>query len=760
MPFSSKSKQREYQREYQRKRRRKKSHKIYTEESAISPEVRISIIITILLAIAVLSILSFFDLAGPFGKYGYNILKMLFGWGAFVFPILLAVISLLLLRRVRYQFNTWQITGVIILFIALLGVMHHAPSFADPSEAVKNGSGGGWVGFSILYIFTNLAGYWGAWVFLTGIAIVGILLGFSNSLFNKDGQEEEDYEEEGDEDMEGSLSFFDRIKEKLAIRKYRREYNDTEEINDLDENLLKDQKDHEEVSSQDGPLVKMSNSEEIEPPATARKKKTIKIPLDLLESSTEKPSAQDIETIKDKIEKTLATFGINIEMDEVNIGPTVTQYTFKPPVGVKLSRITGLANELALALAAHPLRMEAPIPGKSLVGIEIPNQIKAIVKLKDIMLSSSFRKRNSNLSICLGKDVSGKSWVGDLSKMPHLLIAGSTGSGKSVAINSIIISLLYQNSPDDLKLVLVDPKKVELSGYNDIPYLLTPVITDNKKTINALKWIVSEMERRYQLLSQRGKRNIESYNEANRNETLPHLVFIIDELADLMSVAAQDVEGAIVRLAQMSRAVGIHLILATQRPSVNVLTGLIKANIPSRIAFAVPSQIDSRTILDSAGAEKLLGQGDMLFTASDANKPRRLQGAYLSDEEIERVTNFLKDQGEADYHDEITERQRGITVLGGARDSESIGEDELYDDAREEVVRAGKASASLLQRRLRIGYARAARLLDILESEGIIGPADGARPREILIGMEGENEGEHQEESVDSEEDNNRISNF
>ncbi|PIQ80459.1 MAG: cell division protein FtsK, partial [Parcubacteria group bacterium CG11_big_fil_rev_8_21_14_0_20_41_14] len=352
------------------------------------------------------------------------------------------------------------------------------------------------------------------------------------------------------------------------------------------------------------------------------------------------------------------------------------------------------------------------------------------------------------------KDVSGKAWVADLAKMPHLLIAGSTGSGKSVAINSIIVSLMYQNSADDLKLVLVDPKKVELTGYNDIPYLLTPVITENKKTVNALKWVVGEMERRYQLLSNRGKRNLEAYNEANKTEKLPHIVFIIDELADLMSVAAQEVEGAIVRLAQMARAVGIHLVLATQRPSVNVITGLIKANIPSRIAFAVPSQIDSRTILDCAGAEKLLGQGDMLFTASDANKPRRLQGAYLSDEEIERVNNFLKEQGEADYHDEIVEKQRGITILGGETGASDMSdEDELYDDAKDEVVRAGKASASLLQRRLRIGYSRAARLLDLLESEGIIGPADGAKPREILVGAETESEEEYPEEHQSSEEE-------
>ena len=756
MPFSSKSKQREYQREYQRRRRRKKTRDQDKKESSVSAEVKMSIIITALLVGACLSILSFFDLAGPFGKYSGNLLETLFGWGAYVFPVLLIIIALMLLKGVRYEFNKWQIIGVIVLFIALLGIMQHT---------IHQSDGGGLTGASIVYLFSTIAGYWGTWVFLGGIAICGIILSFSNLIFSQSQDQEDYYEsrEEEDQEDEKQMTIFGRLKEKLSIMKYKRAYNENEDIADEDEpdsaqeKDLGDTADDIDLSEQGQDSLSAPLSAEGAPVTTKKKKSAIKIPIDLLESSAEKPSAQDIESTKEKIEKTLSTFGINVDMDEVNVGPTVTQYTFRPPVGVKLSRITGLANEMALALAAHPLRMEAPIPGKSLVGIEIPNQAKAVVKLKDTMMSSSFKKRASDLSICLGKDVSGKSWVGDLSKMPHLLIAGSTGSGKSVAINSIIISLMYQNSPDDLKLVLVDPKKVELSGYNDIPYLLTPVITDNKKTVNALKWVVGEMERRYQLLSQRGKRNIDAYNSANKKETIPHLVFIIDELADLMSVAAQDVEGAIVRLAQMARAVGIHLVLATQRPSVNVLTGLIKANIPSRIAFAVPSQIDSRTILDSAGAEKLLGQGDMLFTASDANKPRRLQGAFLSDEEIERVVNFLKEQGEAEYHEEITEKQRGVTVLGSeSSDLESAGEDELYDDAKDEVVRAGKASASLLQRRLRIGYSRAARLLDILESEGVIGPADGAKPREILVGSAAD-EGGYGDESVSSEKDNNII---
>jgi DNA segregation ATPase FtsK/SpoIIIE, S-DNA-T family len=740
MPFSSKSKQRAYQREYQRKRRKKTKKEEFLEPS-VSREVKVALFVIILLVGAVLSILSFFDLAGPFGSYSKSALALIFGWGAYVFPVALVTGALLLLRGVRREPHTWQLGGVVILFFSLLGVLQHAPGFSNPAEAVSQGQGGGYAGFVVLYPFIRVFGYWGAWVFLGGLTLIGILLGFSSVIFNrkdKDTEDEEEFAYEEDvpiEALDEPAGLLSRIKEKIRVWQYRRTYNEEdyqgEPYSQDQGGTLPEELEPSDVLDEDPAVSHGTESDSLEPVTTKRARRTVQIPLDLLETTNEKPSANDLDNVKEKIEKTFATFGIHVEMDEVHIGPTVTQYTFRPPTGVKLSRITGLANELALALAAHPLRMEAPIPGKSLVGIEIPNQVTAKVKLKDILSSQSFKKRSSNLSICLGKDVSGKAWVADLSRMPHLLIAGSTGSGKSVAINAIIVSLLYQNSPDDLKLVLVDPKKVELTTYNDIPYLLTPVITDTKKTINSLKWVVGEMERRYQLLSNRGKRNIEVYNNANKKETIPHIVFIIDELADLMSVAARDVEAAIVRLAQMARAVGIHLILATQRPSVNVLTGLIKANIPSRIAFAVPSQIDSRTILDSAGAEKLLGRGDMLFTASDANKPRRLQGAYLDDEEIERVVKFLREQGEAEYHEEITETQRGVTILGdgaSARDAD----DDLYIDAKEEIMRAGKASASLLQRRLRIGYARATRLLDLLEGEGIIGPADGAKPREIL----------------------------
>lgn len=454
-------------------------------------------------------------------------------------------------------------------------------------------------------------------------------------------------------------------------------------------------------------------------------------PLDLLSTATTSPDAGNIKENVKIVEKTLRNFGVSVEMVDVNVGPTVTQYTLRPATGVKLNKITNLSNDLALALAAHPIRIEAPIPGKSLVGIEIPNKSVSIVRLRKLLEADNFStKRKSNLTIVLGRDVSGSSAYANLDTMPHLLIAGSTGSGKSVCINSIILSLLYQNSPRDLKFILVDPKRVELTGYNGIPHLLTEVVTDVDKTVNALKWTVQEMENRYHTFSRHGSRDIKSYNQSNKKEKMPYVVVIIDELADLMSTAASEVEGAIVRLAQKARATGIHLVLATQRPSVDVITGLIKANITSRVAFAVSSQVDSRTILDVSGAEKLLGKGDSLYLASDISKPRRIQGVYVADEEIKGVANFLKGKEEVTYNKEILEKKFEDTFLAGGR---STPDDNMFEEAVETVILAKKASASLLQRRLRVGYARAARLLDLLEEKGVIGSQEGSRPRDVLI---------------------------
>ncbi len=467
--------------------------------------------------------------------------------------------------------------------------------------------------------------------------------------------------------------------------------------------------------------------------------------IDLLDNSSSRPDAGNIQNNAGTIQKTLADFGINSTMGDVNVGPTVTQYTLKPEDGVKLNKITGLDRDLSLALAAHPIRIEAPIPGKSLVGVEIPNKSTAIVRLRSILETETWKNRRSNLSVVLGLDVAGHPQIADITKMPHLLIAGATGSGKSVAINTLLLSLLYQNTPNELKLILVDPKRVELSPYNDIPHLLTPVIVEADKTVSALRWAIAEMEHRYRILQQAGKRNIEEYNNAKGNEGIPYIVIVVDELAQLMSVSANEVEGFIVQLAQLARAVGIHLVIATQRPSVDVITGLIKANITTRVAFSVASQVDSRTILDQAGAEKLLGMGDMLFISAETPKPKRIQGSLVSEKEVRTVTEFLKAQGQPEYNEEILKQP--VKGLGG-----DLGapDDEMFLDAADCVIRAGKASASLLQRRLRIGYARAARLLDLLEERDIIGPADGARPRDVLVSDISE---VLDEEEVETEED-------
>lgn len=434
------------------------------------------------------------------------------------------------------------------------------------------------------------------------------------------------------------------------------------------------------------------------------------------------------------IESTLDHFGIKTRVSEVNLGPAVTQYALEIAPGTKLSKITALQNDLALALAAPSglIRIEAPIPGRSLVGIEIPNRTPEFVSLKQ-MLTSQLKKHKSKLAVALGLNVSNEAVVADLAKMPHLLIAGATGSGKSVSVNTFIASILFRASPNEVKFILVDPKRVELTPYNDIPHLLTPVIVEPEKVVSALKWSMAEMDRRYKLFAEVGVRNIEGYNEFSGFQALPFLVIIIDELADIMLFAPSEVEEAITRLAQMARATGIHLILATQRPSVDVITGLIKANIPTRIAFNVTSMIDSRVILDTPGAEKLLGRGDMLYIPPEQSRPTRIQGAYVSDKEIKRLIDFLRKTGiEPQYTEEVTTKFKANKIGGGVGDIDG-NFDDLFEDAVRVVVESDKASASLLQRRLSLGYARAARILDQLQSTGAVSPAEGSKPRDILI---------------------------
>lgn len=442
----------------------------------------------------------------------------------------------------------------------------------------------------------------------------------------------------------------------------------------------------------------------------------------------------DYKAVARKLEATLESFGVRAKVLEVVRGPAVTRYEIQPDVGVKVSRIVSLTDDIALALAAKDIRMEAPIPGKSAIGIEVPNTEVSIVTMREVMETAAFQDAASKLSITLGRDISGQPIVGNLSKMPHMLVAGATGSGKSVCVNGIITSILFKAKPDEVKFLMIDPKMVELNVYNGIPHLLAPVVTDPKRASLALKKVVVEMEKRYELFSKSGTRNIEGYNnmlvETQTGAPLPYIVVIVDELADLMMVAANDVEDAICRLAQMARAAGIHLLIATQRPSVDVITGVIKANIPSRIAFGVSSQVDSRTILDSAGAEKLLGRGDMLYLPMGASKPVRVQGAFLSDQEVESVCNFVRTQRQVEYVEDM------VPLVEEKQDDQDLFEDELYDQAVQIILEAKQASVSLLQRRMRVGYTRAARLIDTMEARGIVGPYEGSKPREVLISME------------------------
>lgn len=459
-------------------------------------------------------------------------------------------------------------------------------------------------------------------------------------------------------------------------------------------------------------------------------------PIDLLFESKNKPNSQDKKELLSNaktLEDTLQSFNVDAKVVQVSRGPAVTRYELQPSPGVKVSRIVNLADDIALNLATSSVRIEAPIPGKAAVGIEVPNKEVVAVSLKEVIESNEFNEFSSRLAFALGKDISGKCTIGDISKMPHLLIAGATGSGKSVCINTLITSLIYKSSPNEVKMLLIDPKVVELSVYNGIPHLLIPVVTDPKKAASALFWAVNEMTQRYKLFADNNVRNIESYNKLvetkGLSQKLPQIVIIIDELADLMMVAANDVEDAICRLAQMARAAGMHLVIATQRPSVDVITGVIKANIPSRISFAVSSQIDSRTILDMSGAEKLLGRGDMLFLPIGESKPIRIQGAFISEKEVEGIVDFLKTSTTVSYSNDIIDEIESKT---GTPSSSSDESDELFSEAVKIAVDYGQVSASMLQRRLRIGFNRAARLVEEMESKGIVGGQDGSKPRQIL----------------------------
>lgn len=700
-------------------------------------------------AFGLISLLGLFNSSGLVGVFLSKWLTLIFGFGRWLVPLVFLFWGMLLVRNKQYEIKASDYVGLIILFISYQTLFHFFISEADWQSTVATGIGGGYLGLWFSRLFNYLFGFWGGVIVLLCLFLISLVIVFNTSLSKIVGRESylavlfrpisklfalafsPTPEDEAKPNRRRAQEFIESAREEILGSWSKKEV--VEESEEDEEEESEEEIEEEEVTAA---VIKKDAPKVQEKIVWPKKKFKIDIPIELLSHKEGQAVSGDTKTNEVRIKKTLENFGIPVEMAETKVGPTVTQYTFKPAEGVKLSKITTLSNDLSLALAAHPIRIEAPIPGQSLVGVEVPNKTKAMVGLREILEDNAFKNRKHNLMIALGKDVAGASWLYDITRMPHLLVAGATNSGKSVCLNTIILSLLYQNNPEDLRFIMVDPKRVELPAYNGIPHLLVPVITEVSKTINALKWCLNEMNSRYDLLNKTGKKNIQSYNAAGKDK-LPYIIFVIDELADFMMTAGKEMEAAIIRLAQMSRAVGIHLILATQRPSVDVITGLIKANIPARIAFSVTSIVDSKTILDMSGAEKLLGQGDMLLSTSELSKPKRIQGAYVSDDEINDVINYIKEKsGEPEYLDGVTDRQKVGGVAGVGMDGNYGDEDELMEQAKEIIIAAGRASTSLLQRRLSIGYGRAAKILDMLEEQGFIGPSNGSKPREVLVTKE------------------------
>jgi S-DNA-T family DNA segregation ATPase FtsK/SpoIIIE len=731
---------------------------------------------------------------GLVGEVLMSFLRPVLGWGINILPILFIGAAVALLFSKKVVFPASRIIGITFLFVSGLSILHLSVPMESLYSEAQAGNYGGYIGFVMNFLFRELlnVGHLGASAIYFTMLIIGTLLTFEISLrqvmaFMKPDikiirkkvaargravEEQEIEEEERDERNDEAEEILDEEEEdEISEEDFERERNKARQ-SDADLEVLTIKRPEIQVAADKTKERKIKIIEEDEKPVQALESDGdtyVWAPpsLDLLDPPVG-DVAQDDALLKDnakKIRDKLHQFGIDVEMHEVHVGPTVIQYTLRPHEGIKLSKITGLKSDLALALAAKAIRIEAPIPGKSLVGIEVPNDHRSIVHLRELLESKEFSEIKSNLRLPLGRDVAGKPVCGDLASMPHLLVAGATGSGKSVGMNSFLLSLVYQNSPSDLRFIMIDPKRVELSTYNGIPHLLTPVITDPEKAAIALRWAVAEMNRRYQLCAETGHRNIQEFNtwaeeekvriEAEMAEKadkepvegeevvpppkihqkMPNIVVVIDELADLMMAAGKEVEASICRIAQMARAVGMHLIIATQRPSVDVITGLIKANVPTRIAFAVSSGIDSRTILDGSGAEDLLGKGDMLYLPGGMSRPLRVQGIYVSSKEIERVNTNIKIQAPANYVEDIISPKVAQQKVQGIPESDlgEMDDEDLYQQAINVIAESRKASASLLQRRLKVGYARAARMLDLMEENGLIGPVNGAKAREIYI---------------------------
>jgi S-DNA-T family DNA segregation ATPase FtsK/SpoIIIE len=730
--------------------KRKKGSKNDDYSVGLQTGTKHGILAVIFFVLALFFLMSAFGKAGVVGEFFYSKLHFLLGVGYILLPSLFILLGISFVKSVTPNIGWTRTISSVMFLLSSLGMI----DIASTTHA------GGLLGRILATPFVSWFDVYASISFLGAIFIISILIMFDAKL-------------EIGTMLNKFLNIFRRNKKEEVLTD-----KEMKQVESLEATRDDSSESEEEISSAEKikkalRFNKKDENEEEEEDIPIRKRKDglatyVPPPLSLLEEDKGKPNTGDIKANANIIKRTLANFGIEVEMDEITVGPTVTRYALKPAEGVKLSRIVGLQNDLALSLAAHPIRIEAPIPGKSLVGIEIPNKSKSVVGLATLLRDDKFQNGTKELLIALGRNISGKALFGNLAKMPHCLVAGTTGSGKSVSIHSMITSLLYRNGPDDLKFILIDPKRVELTLYKNIPHLLTPVITEAKKAILALKWAAKEMNRRYDILEEESVRDVESYHEnvwrkyphptspyigggaedgEEAPDRMPYIVIIIDELADIMSTYPRELESAVVRLAQMSRAVGIHLILSTQRPEVNVITGLIKANIPARIALKVSSQVDSRTILDTGGAEKLLGAGDMLYSSGIA-QPERLQSAFISETEVKKVVKYLSDAYKDEMMEEIALSEGSISADKSIfesvlEDEASDEEDEMYEEARACVIEAGKASTSYLQRKLKLGYARAARLMDTLEARGVIGPGEGAKPREVLEKIERTENGEN-----------------
>ncbi len=658
-------------------------------------QVKRYILSSLMFFLCFVSFLAFFDMSGKGGQGIMAFLNQWFGDVIYLIPLVFFALGIALLCVLR----VWLLSEFLAIFVFLVGIAGLFKTIDIFS--LSGGKIGVITSAPLVNLFGNIVS-----IFVFFILSVVGLLSFWRILNNSCSKE-------------SKTGFSDKIKNVFGPSKFKilKIEPDSTKIEKKQENVLEKQDD----STPKNIIIGLP-------------------PLKLLSEEKDKPFAGNVKERAKIIKKTLENFHINVDMAEVNIGPTVTQYTLKPAEGVKLSKITGLSNNLALALAAHPIRIEAPVPGRSLVGIEVPNETRSKVRLRGLLDSSEFKEKTSCLGVALGRDVSGTPVYADLARLPHLLVAGATGTGKTIFLNSLILSLLYKNTPESLRLVLIDPKRVEFTAYKDLPHLLTPVIYTVDKSIYMLNWLVDEMEKRFILLSKAGVRNIHSFNEKmgkEQKKEIPYIVLIIDELADLMAAKGKEMEARVVRIAQMARAVGIHLILATQRPSTEVITGLIKANITARVSFQLPTQIDSRTVIDSSGAEKLLGLGDLLYVSPKSTKPKRIQGSYISEKEIKKVMDWIRSKASKGVSEDALQSELKKFFVEqeqpGGLDG-SIGtmkKDALLGQARDVVTMSGKASASLLQRRLQIGYVRAARILDMLEAEGIVGPAQGSKARKV-----------------------------